>query len=377
MTSDLPTNRTALPVGRALIAVVILLAASGAALARKTHTVKQAPSAAVERKDPAEAAEKDASHGGRPDGELMLEFQRDIDMARVRRAHLLGRTAEMDRLLRDIAGKYRIDGDREYHYYMGLVLNEAGEYRRAVESFLKAIEIAPDYARARNSLGALYCRLNKYHFALAHFRKALEVNPYNPFLQYNIGSLYFEIGDTANARVHLENAIKYKANFGRAYHRLGVLAYQTQQYERAIEYMAKAVEFRAESHTTHYYTGMSYFNLEKGSMALASLKKALKIKPDFFEAALDLARIHHSYGEFEGALEFYRKADALNPDYPEIKLSIVECLRELKRYREGLALVRQMLERDPENERLRRLLKNLQDQRLIENLAEPFDYFTY
>jgi len=238
----------------------------------------------------------------------MLEFQRDIDMARVRRAHLLGRTAEMDRLLRDIAGKYRTDGDREYHYYMGLVLNEAGEYRRAVESFLKAIEIAPDYARARNSLGALYCRLNKYHFALAHFRKALEVNPYNPFLQYNIGSLYFEIGDTANARVHLENAIKYKANFGRAYHRLGVLAYQTQQYERAIEYMAKAVEFRAESHTTHYYTGMSYFNLENGSMALASLKKALKIKPDFFEAALDLARIHHSYGEFEGALEFYRKA---------------------------------------------------------------------
>ncbi len=56
---------------------------------------------------------------------------------------------------------------------------------------------------------------------------------------------------------------------------------------------------------------------------------------------------------------------------------MIECLRDLKRYREGIALVRQMLERDPQNEQLRRQLKNLQEQRLIENLAEPCDYYTY
>ncbi|MBP7604782.1 MAG: tetratricopeptide repeat protein [Spirochaetes bacterium] len=362
---------------RAISAGLVLFAAYGTAVAQKGPALRDAPPSTVERREPPAGAGKDASTGEQFDRKLMLEYQRDVDMARIRRAHLLDRTAEMERLLRDFSGKYPTDKDREYHYYTGLVLSAAGEYRRAVESFLKAIEIAPDYARARNSLGALYCRLNKYHFALVHFRKALEINPYNPFLQYNLGSLYFEIGDPANARVHLENAVKYKANFGNAYHRLGVLAFQTQQYERTIEYMAKAIEFRTESHTTHYYTGMSYFSLEKGSMALASLRKALQIKPDFFEAAFDLARVHHSYGEFANALEFYRKADALNPDYPEIKLAIVECLRELKRYREGVALVRQLLERDPQNERLRRYLKNLQDQRLIENLAEPYDYFTY
>ena len=362
---------------RAVMAGVVLLVVYGTAAAQRGPAVRNAPPPVVERKEPPADAGKDAPPLNPLERRLMLEYQRDVDMARIRRLHLLGRTAETDKLLRDFSGKYPTDKDREYHYYTGLVLSAAGEYRRAVESFLKAIEIAPDYARARNSLGALYCKLNKYHFALVHFRKALEINPYNPFLQYNLGSLYFEIGDPANARVHLENAVKYKANFGNAYHRLGVLAFQTLQYERTIEYMAKANEFRTESHTTHYYTGISYFSLEKRSMALASLRKALQMKPDFFEAALDLARIHHSYGEFANALEFYRKADALNPDYPEIKLAIVECLRELKRYREGVALVRQLLERDPQNERLRRYLKNLQDQRLIENLAEPYDYYTY
>ncbi len=359
------------------IAIAAVFLAGGRAGARQRPAVRAEPPPTAEGKEILPENKPAMPAVDELDKKLRLEYQRDLDMAKIRRLHLLDRNAEMERQLRDFAGKYPVDRDREYHYYTGLVLSAAGEYRRAVESYLRAIEIAPDYARARNSLGALYCRLNKYHFALVHFRKALEVNPYNPFLQYNLGSLYFEIGDPVNARIHLEKAVKYKANFGNAYHRLGSLAYQTQQYERTIEYLAKAIEFGAESHTTHYYTGMSYFSLEKGSLATASLRKALQMKPDFFEAALDLARIHHAYGEFSYALEFYKKAESLNPDYPKIKLAMVECLRDLKRYREGIALVRQMLERDPHNEQLRRQLKNLQDQRLIENLAEPYDYYTY
>ncbi len=377
MISDSSIFPTRILARMAAIATLLVILAGDPATAQHRPPVKTAAPQTAEQKELLSEKRPAAGAGDELDKKLRLEYQRDVDMAKIRRLHLLERNAEMEKQLRDFAGKYPVDRDREYHYYAGLVLSSAGEYRRAVESYLKAIEIAPDYARARNSLGALYCKLNKYHFALVHFRKALEVNPYNPFLQYNLGSLYFEVGDSVNAKIHLENAVKYKANFGSAYHRLGVLAYHSQQYGRTIEYLAKAIEFRAESHTTHYYTGMSYFNLEKGSIAMASLRRALQIKPDFFEAALDLARVHHAYGEFSYALEFYKKAESLNPEYPEIKLAMIECLRELKRYREGIALVRQMLERDPHNEQLRRHLKNLQDQRLIENLAEQYDYFTY
>jgi tetratricopeptide (TPR) repeat protein len=308
---------------------------------------------------------------------LALRYQRNTEMSKIRRLFLANRTGEMEKAVRAYGAKYPVERDREYYFYLGVALENGGEFRKAVESYRTAIDIAPDYARARNSLGNLYCRLNKYHFALGHFRKALEINPYNPFLQYNLGSLYFETGDLANAASCLEKAIRYKANFGSAYHKLGVLQFKRKQYAAAIEYLSKAMEFKTESHLTHYYIGLSNFNLEKGSLSIASLKRALQMKPDFFEAALELGNVYRSFGEFASALEYYRRAEALNPEYRDLKLCMVECYRELKKHKEGIAVIRQLLEKDPENEQLKKYLKNLQERRLNENLAEPHEYYSY
>jgi len=159
---------------------------------------------------------------------LRLEYQRNEEMSRIRRLFLSGRIQDMARSLKAYGQAYKTDSDKEYYFYNGAVLESAGEYRNAVESYLRAIEIAPDFARARNSLGGLYCRLHKHRFALSHFQKALEVNPYNPFIQYNMGCLYFDTGDLKNAQPYLERAVRYKANFGSAYHKLGVIALLSQ-----------------------------------------------------------------------------------------------------------------------------------------------------
>lgn len=311
------------------------------------------------------------------DKRIALEYMRSAEMSKIRRLFLNGRYALMEKPLAAFREKYPVEKDKDYYYYLGAVLEAKGEYRWAVESYLQAIHIEPENSQARNSLASLYCRLHKYHFAMNHFQRALEINPYNPFVQYNTGNLYFEIGDMEKARLHLEKAVEYKRNFGSAYYKLGLLMYQTQRYKDAIDYFTKAMNFKRESHTTHYYIGLSYFNLEKGSLAIASLKKALQIKADFFEAAFELGRVYHSYGEFANAVEYYRKAEALNPDYGELKLCMIECFRELRKYREGIAIARQVLEREPDNERARRYMKNLQEGRLIENLSEPYDYYSY
>lgn len=309
--------------------------------------------------------------------EVKLQFQRDIEMTKIRKHFLNKRTAEMEKALRMYASRYPVETDSEYHFYTGFVNETRGEYRKAVESYLLAVEISPDYARARNSLANLYCRLSKHQFALAHYRRALEINPYNPFIQYNIGNLYFETGDIESAIPHLISAVKYKNNFGSAYHKLGVVYYHKKQYQQCIENFKKARAFKAESPISHYYTGLAYYNLEKGSLAIASLKQALRVKPDFFEAALELGNLYFSYGEYASAVEYYKKADALNPEYRELKMKLVESYRELRDYKEAITIVKQLMEKEPENEQLKKYLRNLQEKRLLENLVEPYDYYTY
>lgn len=311
------------------------------------------------------------------DKAMLAKYMRESEMARIRKHYLHNRLGELEKSLKIYGGKYKVEKDRDYHFYMGFYHETRGDYRKAVESYLHAIDISGDYTRARNSLGNLYCRLHKYHFALPHFRKAMEINPYNPFIHFNMGSLYLEIGDLDNALIHLEQAVSYKQNFGSAYHKLGILMFHKKQYMRSIDYLNRAVSFNSESHSTHYYMGLSYYFLERGSLAIASMKKALQMKPDFFEAALELGKIHHSYGEFSYALDYYNRASSINPDFKDLRLRMVECHRELKQYQDAIKIIRNMLAKDPENEVLQRYLKNLQERKLIENLEIPHDYYGY
>ena len=42
-----------------------------------------------------------------------------------------------------------------------------------------------------------------------------------------------------------------------------------------------------------------------------------------------------------------------------------------------MAVVKQLIEREPENEQLKKYLRNLQEKRLMENLVEPYEYYPY
>jgi antitoxin component HigA of HigAB toxin-antitoxin module len=55
----------------------------------------------------------------------------------------------------------------------------------------------------------------------------------------------------------------------------------------------------------------------------------------------------------------------------------VESYRELRDYKEAITIVKQLMEKEPENEQLKKYLRNLQEKRLLENLVEPYDYYTY
>lgn len=314
-----------------------------------------------------------------PDETDRLEYEKEKNeiYSKVRKLLIRKKYNAIARELYVLSKKYTVDTDREYYFYMGIVYVKRSLYQNAVESYLKAIELSPNYSKARNSLGTLYCRLHKFHLAIEHFQKALEYNPYNPFINYNLGNLYFDIEDYQNALRYIQKAIEYKKNFGSAYHKLGIIMFTKKRYAESIEYFKSAIKFKKKSHTTYYYLGLAYYHLEEASKAVYCLKVALKFKRDFFEAALELGKMYQSYGEFENALILYKKSSRLNPDYDELSLLMVDCYRELRRYSDAIKIIKSLIEKYPDNERFKVYLKNLQEKRLIENLSEPPDYYSF
>ncbi|MFN0279784.1 MAG: tetratricopeptide repeat protein [Pyrinomonadaceae bacterium] len=71
----------------------------------------------------------------------------------------------------------------------GVVQNDLGDYRGAIETFNKVIVLQPDWAFTRYALGAAYFMLADYENAAAAFRAALDKNPNYFTALSSLGSL--------------------------------------------------------------------------------------------------------------------------------------------------------------------------------------------
>jgi Flp pilus assembly protein TadD len=75
--------------------------------------------------------------------------------------------------------------------------------RDAIELYERALELDPQYNKARTGLGAVYVRLNLLDEAVRHLREAVRLDP-----------------DEANAYMHLAIALAKKKQFEDARHQL-------------------------------------------------------------------------------------------------------------------------------------------------------------
>jgi Tfp pilus assembly protein PilF len=97
------------------------------------------------------------------------------------------------------------------HYNYGRILQHYEQYEEAEEQYLRAIELDPEYARARNNLGCVLCLLGRYDEAEKAYRQALAIRDYfNP--HNNLGDLYLRQGKLEEAKEELLLALEFAPN---------------------------------------------------------------------------------------------------------------------------------------------------------------------
>lgn len=94
-----------------------------------------------------------------------------------------------------------------FYFWFGVALDEAKQGERSVEMFEKCIELAPDYAEARNYLAYVWAlqgiRLDE---ALRHIQVALSEDPYNAAFLDTLGWVYYQMGEYEDALDVLQQA---------------------------------------------------------------------------------------------------------------------------------------------------------------------------
>jgi len=98
------------------------------------------------------------------------------------------------------------------HNNLGIVLNELGEYQKAMSSYEKAIQINPNHVDAHNNLGLAFYKLREFQKAISCHKKAIQLDPNNLNSHNNLGILFYQLGQFQNAKSYFEKAIQIDPN---------------------------------------------------------------------------------------------------------------------------------------------------------------------
>ena len=183
-----------------------------------------------------------------------------------------------------------------------------GKVKEAIQTALKAIELAPDYGVAHYNLGNLYAGEGRFELAQRHFEEALRLYPNYADVHANLGQLIAERGDLASGIRYFQKAVELNPSLGRAHLNLGVALAKQGRTEEAIRLLREAVRLVPDAVEYHYYLGSVYAELGRFDEAASAFNDALGVRNDFAPAHQSLAQVLSLQGKKQEAMQHYQEA---------------------------------------------------------------------
>jgi len=120
-----------------------------------------------------------------------------------------------------------------------LLLDERGEYEKAIEAYQNAVVSKDNLADAYCNLGILYCENGENTEAMDAFTNCLKTDPRHFEAHYNLANLFSEIGNQPLAKVHYLMSVTINPEFSNGYYNLGLLYALNREIQEAIDSFLK------------------------------------------------------------------------------------------------------------------------------------------
>lgn len=314
------------------------------------------------------------------------------------------RSAAIDELT--TAVRLQPDSAESYNT-LGTVLSRFLETGPAQEAFTRALELDPRMAEAHVSLALLLAQSGDLNGAAEHLETAIQLEGTEPAValpHYLRGRIYLQQSDYVKASAEFQAALRARPGYPEAWFLLGRARRAALDDVGALTAFRRAAELLPHDFNAQYELGSEYLSQGKPRDATVCLKKALSISPgdwgtlyklqralrqsgdtvaaNRYDAELrqlvhqdDQANLHlmeakrdddegvvlEQRGDIGGALEKYRAASELAPEQDGYRLNFALALCRLNRWNEGIAEIREIVRRDPNNADAQRALYIAQD----------------
>lgn len=181
----------------------------------------------------------------------------------------------------------------EIHFNLGEIYLDLKNYEAAIENYNNALKTNEKYQELDNAiiyleLGFAYYDSNQKKSALESWIKASELNPNYSLAFYNQGIIHDDNQDYENAIDAYNQAIKVNLEGNNTiplsdiYYRLGLSQFNLQRFEEAIEAYDQAITIEPEYSAAYEILGDAYQALGKNNLAKNNYQQAAQLYQAFF-----------------------------------------------------------------------------------------------
>ena len=188
---------------------------------------------------------------------------------------------ELDEAIKIYENLVKKDKDHEVYFFLGTAHLQKKNYEKTVFYIENAIKIKPDIPNYYNNIGIALSNLNNNEKAIENYLKALELN--NKFLDANINLAieYKKILRFKDAIKYFNISLKISPNNYVIYNNIGNLFKTLGKTDDAINSYNKAIELNKNNPEAYNNKAEILFLLKKFDEAINMYQEVLKINPDF------------------------------------------------------------------------------------------------
>lgn len=245
---------------------------------------------------------------------------------------------------------------RDEHYDKAIRLYDQGNYQEAIESFTHVLTNGQDAvvmrlakfytAEAYSQLGQRSLKHAEYDNAVDDFLKALDLQPNYPDLHYYLAIASRKQGDYESASAHLNEALTVNPRYAKAVLEQGVLAYRQGEHDSGLKRVQQALSLDPQLRVDRYDQAVKYHQQGQNDIALMTIESIAETESDAVLHAR-LADDLYRKGMYPQAVEEYEKALSFAPRYADIRCHYGLALSAMGHAREAIAQFEQALEINP------------------------------
>lgn len=231
------------------------------------------------------------------------------------RHHRAGNLAHAEQLSREVLQADA--GNVAALHLLGLIALEAGNVASAVDHFVQALRLKPDFVEAHCSLGIAHQRQGHFQAAVDCWRQAVSIDPDYAEAQNNLAVVLHMQGERDAAVALWRQIIGRKPDFVDAHFNLGSAFHGLGQLPEAMGCYQQAVRLKPDYAEAYNGLGNVLMDREAFADAEACYRQAIEQRPDYVEAWVNLGAALQEQVKLEAAAACYQQAVRLNSEHAQ------------------------------------------------------------